>query len=128
MVYDRIKPAAADDPHISIKPPIDMNRTALYGVLLGYPVVYWYKDVSGAGNCLSMIPLRVTTVTVSANARNCDIYSFSIPEALFHECKESVNAWCSELIEKFEQLQDNSGTIENLCIDEKTVIQSAVCL
>jgi len=126
MVYDHVK--STDGTQFNIQPPVNMNRTTLYGVLLGYPVVYWYDDVNGAGNCLSMIPLQVITVSVPVNTGNCDIYSFSFPEALLCECSESVNAWRSQLVEKYEHRQASRQTVGNLCIASKIVIQSAVCL
>ncbi len=81
-----------------------INRSTVFGLLLGFPVVYWYKTDCDDSNCLSMVPLRVFTITIQASTTTMvewlqwplrvasvlygltDIehilYSFSIPEEL----------------------------------------------
>ena len=132
FVYDQVQ--VSDDARFYIEPPATMNRTTLYGVLLGYPVIYWYDDnIAGAASCLSMVPLLVFTVTVSMDlngvASECDIYSFSIPEALQSECQRSVDSWHSQLLFYFNECQQNTTVKLNILrFDSKIVVKPSVCL
>jgi Domain of unknown function (DUF4504) len=122
-----------------IEPPAFINRTTLYGVLLGYPVIYWYEDMidgGGAGRCLSMIPLIVTTATVTFDIKGqccdslktCDIYSFSIPEELYQHCQATVKTWCNQITSHFERRRSMVQSIRTLHLQHQKVVQSAVCL
>lgn len=73
---------------------------ALFGILLGYPVVYWS---STSNNCLSDIDLCIYTVSIQSINVPCDwteIYSFSVPERL--NLPSHINSW-------FEKLQLKCG-------------------
>lgn len=122
-----------------IELPPSVNRTTLYGVLLGYPVIYWYDDAADGydgGSCLSMTPLVVTTATVTFDLKGhcndgpkkCEIYSFSIPEALFKLCQEPVDTWCNQITRQFEQRRSVVQRIQTLHFDHRIVVQPAVCL
>lgn len=94
----------------------DSNVTTLFGLLIGYPVVYWYSTESmDAKSCLDMIPLHVVKVFCTMN--ECEqkpengldsgivqwrehsmnqsslIYSWSYPESLRTECEEYAARW-----------------------------------
>jgi hypothetical protein len=81
---------------IDIKPDEMINRSTLYGFLLGYPVIYWYKATGSAqvDNCLAHIPLNVHRLIIqfSKDTKNSGnslakflssiehvVYSFSHP-------------------------------------------------
>ena len=72
----------------------DINRSTVYGLLLGYPVVYWYKDITSARNCLEMVQLNVVKVTIVKDGQErCLIYSFSYPCALQDSVHKTINMW-----------------------------------
>lgn len=136
-MYEHIK--SSGDRLYCIELPPSVNRTTLYGVLLGYPVIYWYGDTedgSDVGGCLSMIPLVVTTASVTfdlkdrsdVSLKNCDIYSFSIPESLFNLCREPVDIWRNQITYLFERRRSAVQRIRTLHFDRRTVVQPAVCL
>lgn len=100
-----------------------VNRTTLFGLLLGYPVLYWYDD-DNAGNCLGMVTLKVmkaflsigvlgegkspsdpTTVTFNQPSL---IYSFSFPEIFRQTCQTFVDRW-RERLESFCKQNINCG-------------------
>ncbi|XP_054713243.1 UPF0739 protein C1orf74 homolog [Uloborus diversus] len=90
------------------------NITTLYGVLVGYPVLYWYSLQSHNSDftCLSMVPLKVYKVmsnfsssdfsgfgaSVSQSAR--ELFSFSIPENVSNKTESLVNEWFDSLLKK----------------------------
>ncbi|MGH0128654.1 UNVERIFIED_CONTAM: hypothetical protein FKN15_035732 [Acipenser sinensis] len=41
------------------------NLCTLFGLLLGYPAAYWFDNERSFENCLSMTPLRVTSVSAA---------------------------------------------------------------
>ena len=80
------------------------NRTSLYGVLLGYPVVYWFDERENvAKNYLSMVPLSCVQVTAAVPLRmdntadktieSHQLYSFSYPACINDELKGVVDEW-----------------------------------
>ncbi|KAK7479779.1 hypothetical protein BaRGS_00028959 [Batillaria attramentaria] len=82
------------------------NPSTLFGVLLDYPVVYWYDmSVEAQENCLSMVPLTNFTLEAAVTDRRegADskggqykrhvIYSFSVPEAFAGLMLNMVDDW-----------------------------------
>lgn len=61
----------------------------MFGLLLGYPVVYWYKDVCSDdnGNCLDNVDLIVHTFE--------DGISFSCPTCVGERIINRIEAWAS---------------------------------
>ncbi|XP_009670587.2 UPF0739 protein C1orf74 homolog [Struthio camelus] len=106
----------------------DWNLCTLFGVLLGYPVAYTFTVEDSFENCLALTPLRVFTVWASCHRIRDDltiqIYSFSIPENLYPEMKEVVDAWCDNLKDSFSAQND----FANLCIASEVVTLTAVAL
>ncbi|XP_022100252.1 UPF0739 protein C1orf74 homolog [Acanthaster planci] len=102
---------------LELNPKPGWNFSTLFGVLLGYPVVYWFHDVQRCSNCLSMVPLSVYRVSAnhddlqhSANppypidttshtpqlsevVNEHPIYSFSVPEALLPHFQDHIDDW-----------------------------------
>lgn len=74
----------------------DCCYPTLFGILLGYPVVYWSNTVN---NCLSDIDLCIYKVSIKTiNIIPCDwseIYSFSVPEHL--NLPNYINSWFEKL-------------------------------
>ncbi|NWJ02759.1 CA074 protein, partial [Crypturellus undulatus] len=106
----------------------DWNLCTVFGVLLGYPLAYTFAVEDGFENCLALTPLRVFTVQASCHRIRHDlvvqIYSFSIPENLYPEVKEMVDAWSDNLKNSFSSQND----FVNLCISSEVVTLSAVAL
>ncbi|XP_063414264.1 UPF0739 protein C1orf74 homolog [Mytilus trossulus] len=85
----------------------DMNLTTMFGILLGYPFIYWFGRES-EDNCLSMIPIRCLKVTRTIHIQkenetqlnsteSFNVFSFSVPEELFDSTAEyHLNRWFSQ--------------------------------
>lgn len=95
------------------------NATTLFGLLLGYPVIYWYSsENTDTGNCLDMVPIRVikvfsvldegeshkhnssikTKLNHSVNERQLhSIYSWSYPNEFKTQCQKYVDGWQQNL-------------------------------
>ncbi|NWX87820.1 CA074 protein, partial [Nothoprocta pentlandii] len=106
----------------------DWNLCTIFGVILGYPLAYTFAVEDSFENCLALTPLRVFSVQASCHRIRDDltvqIYSFSIPENLYPEMKEVVDAWCDNLKNSFSSQND----FVNLCISSEVVTLSAVAL
>lgn len=109
----------------------DVNRSTVFGLLLGYPVVYWYSDVTGADNCLSHVPLQLIRITAvdSTTTRDSEptvIYSFTVPEQLYSHCHSQIDSWQKQLFTA--ALRPCIDWNYSLNVDCKTVVQSVVCM
>ncbi|XP_076012630.1 UPF0739 protein C1orf74 homolog [Genypterus blacodes] len=79
------------------------NLCTLFGLLLGYPVTYWFDQNNSSENCLAMTPLMVTTASATWSAgRRCCLYSFSIPAVLHKDTESNMEQWNLRLQEKFQ--------------------------
>lgn len=101
-------PSCCDDQLADLEADREWNLCTAFGVLLGYPVVYWFEGGADAGNCLAMEELnvvRVRSVTATVGrpegARRMtahdDVYSFSFPVVLEGELRPHVDAWWQRL-------------------------------
>lgn len=125
---------------------IGCNISSLFGLLLNYPVIYWYLD-SSAGNCLSMEKLVCVKVDVTHSEhkqqrfdqgsepckshqgrelchRSITLYSFSFPHCMYDHCKMVVDTWYSRVEDKI----NNSDLFSNLKYNSEEVVLEAVCL
>ncbi|XP_077491150.1 UPF0739 protein C1orf74 homolog [Amblyomma americanum] len=77
----------------------DWNLCTAFGVLLGYPVVYWFDGGPDAANCLAMEELNVVRVRGAGRTPTewDDVYSFSFPLTLGVELKPHVDSWWEQL-------------------------------
>lgn len=106
------------------------NLCTVFGLLLGFPVTYWFDQTKSFENCLSMIPLMVTTVTAAATwqvdaepHRHC-LYSFSIPDVLHEETHSNLKIWRLHLQEQFQQ----QNVLKDLTVCQTIVTLPSVCL
>ncbi|KAL1430265.1 hypothetical protein MTO96_015145 [Rhipicephalus appendiculatus] len=101
-------PSRCDDKLAYLEPDREWNLCTAFGVLLGYPVVYWFEGGADAGNCLAMEELNVVRVRssmatvgspegVRQTTASDDVYSFSYPAALDGELRPHVDAWWQRL-------------------------------
>lgn len=98
------------------------NRTALFGVLLGYPVVYWFDESkTKTQHYLSMVPLQCVTVTskITVGGQNAqkeihNLYSFSYPFCHKAKLKEFITAWFVKLDVKCKHTMFENLSIANM--------------
>ncbi|XP_021360961.1 UPF0739 protein C1orf74 homolog [Mizuhopecten yessoensis] len=87
------------------------NLTTIFGLLLGYPVVYWFENEDGLmANCLDMEPLvnfKVMGQGQKNESEHC-VYSFSIPQRVFANLQDKVTEW-------FKVIYDNSEWTRVFC-------------
>lgn len=106
----------------------DWNLCSVFGLLLGYPVIYWFDQTMGFENCMSMTPLIVITASAAfqtnATSHRCSLYSFSLPAALLEETQSTLQNWKLHLQEKFEQ----QHILKDLSLNQASVTLSSVCL
>lgn len=106
----------------------EWNLCTVFGLLLGYPAVYWFNQSEGFDNCLSMTPLMV--IKASAVWRqdrvnhSFGLYSFSIPANLQEETRSDLEKWKISLQERFEQQQ----VLKDLSLSQSTATLPSVCL
>lgn len=106
----------------------DWNLCTIFGLLLGYPVTYWFDQSKSYENCLTMTTLMVTTASATwvmdgGNHTSC-LYSFSVPADLFPKTQTLLKNWNSRLKERFKK----QHVLGNLTICQTSVTLASVCL
>ncbi len=81
--------------------------SALTGLLLGYPAVYWSDEGRQGGSPEVDGHCRMVVTSVLADGE--DIFQFSHPVVLAEELRESLEAWKDGLEKAWPQLQVKSG-------------------
>ncbi|CAL1527665.1 unnamed protein product [Lymnaea stagnalis] len=111
----------------------ELNVPTLFGLLLGYPIVYWYDRSVGEDNCLTSHSLTLFQVkgylsnkdlTKDSSEQSHVIFSFSAPQNLFHLLTLKVRDW-------FFQWKECNHWQEVFCeviLKIETVNPQAVCL
>jgi len=106
----------------------EWNLCTVFGLLLGYPVTYWFDQTKSFENCLSMTPLMVTTASVTWQAdtagHTCCLYSFSVPAVLHKETQSNLEDWNRRLQERLQQ----QNVLRDLTICQTMVTLPSVCL
>lgn len=106
----------------------EWNLCTAFGLLLGYPVTYWFDQTESFENCLSMTPLMVVTATATwqadAAGHRCCLFSFSVPAALHEETRSNLENWKFRLQERFEQ----QHILKDLTVSQSIVTLPSVCL
>lgn len=106
----------------------EWNLCTVFGLLLGYPVTYWFDQTHSFENCLSMTPLMVTTATATweggSTRHTCCLYSFSVPDVLLKETRSNLDNWRRLLQERFQQ----QHVLKDLSVRHTTVTLPSVCL
>ena len=123
---------ASDKVHLYVLPhTLSCNRTSLFGVLLGYPVIYWFHESKHVGqNFLSLVPLCCITVfselvTEKENSKDDKhtLYSFSYPACHDGILKDIGNEWFGKLKTKCE-----GTSLEKLSMISVEKSFEAICL
>lgn len=106
----------------------EWNLCTVFGLLLGYPVTYWFDQTKSFENCLSMTPLMVTTASATwqydTAGHTCSLYSFSVPAALHKETQSNLEDWNLRLQERFQQ----QNVLKDLTVCQTTTALPSVCL
>lgn len=117
-----------EKPHCAGEKSEEWNLCTVFGVLLGYPVTYWFDQNKSFQNCLSMTPLTVTTASatwkVDSAGHECLLYSFSIPSVLLQVMQPNLENWRLRLQERFQQ----QNVLKDLTVSQSTVTLPSVCL
>ncbi|XP_029007732.1 UPF0739 protein C1orf74 homolog [Betta splendens] len=104
------------------------NLCTVFGLLLGFPVTYWFDQNKSFENCLSMTPLVVTTAAATwqpdVTSHRCCLYSFSIPEVLREQTHSTLEHWRLCLQDKFHQ----QNVLKDLTVGQTAVTLPSVCL
>lgn len=106
----------------------DWNLCTVFGLLLDYPVTYWFDQTKSYENCLSMITLMVTTAMATWEkdgvCHSTSLYSFSVPADLFHKTQSVLKIWSDGLQERFKK----QHVFTNLTMSQTSVTLASVCL
>lgn len=94
----------SDEDVIDINMGNDINLTTMFGLLLGYPVVYYY-DTKLEGNCLSNRDLTVYKI----GSNNLWPISFSVPTNLLTQI--NIPKWLDNLRTSFSDLDIKSESV-----------------
>nr|XP_046239568.1 UPF0739 protein C1orf74 homolog [Scatophagus argus] len=118
----------AEKPHYVGEKSEQWNMCTVFGLLLGYPVTYWFDQTKSFENCLSMTPLVVTTASVTWQAdsasHKCCLYSFSVPAVLLQEIQPNLENWRLCLHKRFQ----GQNVLKDLAVCQSTVTLPSVCL
>ncbi|CAJ1050676.1 UPF0739 protein C1orf74 -like protein [Xyrichtys novacula] len=118
----------AEKPHYVGERSEEWNLCTVFGLLLGYPITYWFDQARSFENCLSMTPLTVTSASATWQAgtldHRCCLYSFSVPTNLLEELQSELENWRLCLQEKFQQ----QNVLKALTVCQSTVTLPSVCL
>ncbi|XP_040279955.1 UPF0739 protein C1orf74 homolog [Bufo bufo] len=85
-------------------PTTGWNLCTIFGCLLNYPAVYWFETTRNFENCLSFTPLRHVTVDTTCpkiGLRKLQVYSFTIPESIYHTLQLLLQVWTDSLKQTF---------------------------
>ena len=97
-----------------ITPDPELNCTTMFGILLGYPVIYWYSTQSHS-NCLGMVPLTLCQLSVllthDAETRRHCAYSFTYPADLTQTVFGSVHRWLTHRQQVTAEVSEVTDTV-----------------
>ncbi|XP_069810632.1 UPF0739 protein C1orf74 homolog [Dendropsophus ebraccatus] len=108
-------------------PSPEWNLCTIFGFLLHYPVVYWFDTTRNFENCLSFTPLKhvtVETTCATIGLHKLPLYSFTIPESVYHTVQLFLEAWTESLRRTF----SGQHHFRDLNVTMETVILPAVSL
>lgn len=108
-------------------PSTKWNLCTIFGFLLHYPAVYWFDTARNFENCLSFTPLKRVTVETTCSKigrHKLQMYSFTIPESVYHTQQLLLQAW----IENLKRAFDEQCHFTDLQINIETVTLPAVAL
>ena len=88
----------------------EVNLTTLFGLLLGYPVVYTFSD-SDDVTSLNNIELNIYKVFL----KNIEVISFSVPSVLVNNVSQHIDSWQDRLDKVLGSLSiDHSFSVDHV--------------
>lgn len=90
---------------LNITPLVDWCVPTIFGLLLGFPFIYYMdneSDISGL-NCLSMVPLTVFKAKFKTSNLFHNIFSFSLPTNLVDSFENKFDEWKNNTNFRFKQ-------------------------
>ena len=129
QIIEKLATWKDEDDAFTLELNADVNRSSVFGLLLGYPVVYWYRNVTTADNCLSHVPLRlfqVFAVDSTTDSQPTVLYSFSVPEQLYSHCQFTIDNWYLQLLSLASR--PSVDWVQFLLTDCRITVQSVVCM
>ena len=85
----------ATDNVVIVKLEACWNLCSIFGILLGFPAVYYCDQEEEGGNCLANVDLALYKVQLD----NCSPISFSIPASLETAASDQICSWEKEAAE-----------------------------
>lgn len=105
----------------------EWNLCTIFGFLLRYPAVYWFDTARNFENCLPFTPLKRVTVETTCSKigrQKLQLYSFTLPESVYHTLQLLLQDWTENLKRAF----DEQCHFKDLKIVMETVTLPAVAL
>ncbi len=91
------------------------NPSTAFGILLGYPVVYFYEDLETCTNCLNCVELKLIKLLLN----NFAVASFSYPKSLDSQVSDMIKLWKEDIQTKPRanvKLQDTVVSLESVVL------------
>ena len=88
----------ATDNVVRVKLEACWNLCSIFGILLGFPAVYYCDQEEEGGNCLANVDLALYKLQLD----NCSPISFSIPASLETAASDQICSWEKEAAERCE--------------------------
>jgi len=83
--------------YVELNIDLSWNITTLYGLLLGFPVLYWFNHLQSSDNCLSHQDLQIHSIQVVSDNFSGSPTSFSVPLSLASLTEKAVVTWWQDL-------------------------------
>ncbi|XP_046367993.2 UPF0739 protein C1orf74 homolog [Haliotis rufescens] len=131
--FQEYKDMATDGKNMTCLQENMFNPSSLFGLLLGFPVIYWYSMKENAStNCLSCQPLTVYKVVGCCHDNVRDhlklpshtVYSFSVPECVLSTYSQHIRHWFQKLVEAGRWVM----WFDDVKLEVDTVTLPSVCL
>ena len=95
---------------IDINLEINWNGCSLFGILLGFPCVYYYDVESSDQNCLSYAQL----IQIQGFQYDRVVASFTVPKVIYDNSDSNVNQIIENWRERFERTSQETVTFPSI--------------
>ncbi|XP_005102361.1 UPF0739 protein C1orf74 homolog [Aplysia californica] len=106
--------------HRSVDISETLNVPCLFGLLLGYPSVYWYDVSESAEHCLSSLPLHLFCVEGVLQDGVCDVNFSSVGQGKVKDSDSEKNRNCAQL--PVSTCSGNNGKAKNYVTELSTTV------
>ena len=104
----RLKSNSDDVIDINLEP--NWNGCSLFGILLGFPCVYYYDVESSDQNCLSYAQL----IQIQGFQYDRVVASFTVPKVIYDNSDSNVNQIIENWRERFERTSQETVTFPSI--------------